>query len=527
MKLILATTLLMAWIPQDAAIDTVVVCPETFTSALQPWIKHRQQQGHTIQVVSNRLKPDEIRARIRGISKQGALKYILLVGDADHRAERDPRLRLVTTPSHYEQAKINIHWGSEPLIVTDNWYADLDDDSIPDVCIGRLPADTPRELTLLVQKVLTYEQRGIGRWCRKINLVAGVGGFGTVADSVLEMATKRFLTGGVPSSYVTKMTYGSWRSPYCPDPRRFHEATLSCFNEGCLFWVYIGHGHRWTLDRVRVPGGNHHILDVRDTPKLHCSDGLPIAIFLACYTGAFDDPHDCLAEEMLRRKQGPVAVLSGSRVTMPYAMAVLMDGMMTEYFKNQRETLGELVLHAKQRIAGDGKENQNRLMIDAIAAAISPARDRLDDERREHLFLFNLLGDPLMRMPYPKKVELESKYNVEAGSTFSVKGSSPVSGELTIELAVRRDALRFSAPARRRYVSTDEALNGLQDTYERALDQRWTSQTKQIQKGAFAQEISVPEQARGLCHVRAMVKGEATVAIGATDVFVGRPRSKQ
>ena len=141
-----------------------------------------------------------------------------------------------------------------------------------------------------------------------MNFVAGIGGFGPLLDPIVELATKKFLTDGIPAEYRTSMTYGSWRSPFCPSPYQFHDETVERFNEGCLFWVYIGHGYPYQLDRVRVPGRSHHILSISDMPKLDNHHGMPIAIFLACYTGAYDQPYDCLAEEMLRAPGGPVAV---------------------------------------------------------------------------------------------------------------------------------------------------------------------------------------------------------------------------
>ncbi len=176
---------------------------------------------------------------------------------------------------------------------------------------------------------MRYETENLnGSWRQRVNFVAGIGGFGRLLDPIVEMATKKFLTDGIPPEYHTSMTYGNWRSPFCPNPYQFHQEAVNRFNEGCLFWVYIGHGYPYQLDRVRVPGQTHHIFNVTDTPKLENQNGLPIAIFLACYTGAYDQPYDCLAEEMLRAPGGPVAVLAGSRVTMPYAMAVMGSELM-------------------------------------------------------------------------------------------------------------------------------------------------------------------------------------------------------
>ena len=128
-----------------AACDTVVVCPTEFREALQPWVAHREAQGHTLAFVSNLQTPDGIRAAILRQARGDRLRFIVLVGDADPRMDRHPTLRARCVPTHFARAKVNIRWGSEPEIATDNWYADLDDDQLPDVAIGRLTADTPAD----------------------------------------------------------------------------------------------------------------------------------------------------------------------------------------------------------------------------------------------------------------------------------------------------------------------------------------------------------------------------------------------
>jgi hypothetical protein len=489
------------------------------------WLEHRKTQGHKIQLVQNRQSAEEIRKAIRQAATGGKLKAILLVGDVPSARPEDAATQTTTIPTHYIKAKINVHWGSEPEIANDNWYADLDDDGVPDVAIGRLTADTPADIKTMTTKIIDYETKGHGDWCRRVNFIAGVGGFGALADSVLEMSTKTFLTSGIPSPYATTMTYGSWRSPYCPDPRQFHQTSIDRFNEGCLFWVYIGHGQKYYLDRVQVPGASYHIMDVRDVQSLRCKRGSPIAVFLACYTGAYDAPRDCLAELMLRQEGGPVAVLSGTRITMPYAMAVMGEGLMTEYFKSKQLTLGDAILATKRKMMTPDKNNENRRMMDAIAATISPVRDKLDLERKEHLSLFNLLGDPLLRLPHPAEVKLESEFNVAAGETIEIKGESPLDGLMTIELVVRRDRTRLRTPARPNYVAKAETLAGFMDTYKQANDPRWTTIQLQVKKGQFQCQLTIPKEARSLCHARAIIQSaDGQLGLGACDIFVKRPK---
>ncbi len=508
--------------------DTVIVCPAEFRQALRPWIEHRAAQGHRLTFVAGDQTPEAIRDDIRRVAELGALKTVVLIGDADPAAKVDARVRVRSVPTNFAEAKVNIRWGSEPEIASDNPYADLDGDQLPDVSIGRLTADSKEELALMVRKILAYERDADhGAWRRQLNFVAGVGGFGKLTDAVLETATKRLVTNEIPAAYETSMTYGSWSSPFCPDPRHFHRATLDRLNEGCLFWVYIGHGHRHGLDRVRVPGSLHHILAVNDADKLDSAAGLPIAVFLACYTGALDDPRDCLAEEMLRAERGPVAVYAGSRVTMPYAMAVMSHEMLRGYFQERPQTLGELILHAKRRMAApatteNGNRSTSRVVLDTIATLISPSAGMLDEERAEHLLLYNLLGDPLLRLPHADGVKVTAASAVFAGDSLEIECDCPLAGKCTVELVCRRDQLRVRPPPREQYDASDEALAKLDEVYGQANDRRWVFQSLDVQSGPLRTTLRVPADAFGPAHVRVYVAGQGGSALGSADVLIRR-----
>jgi hypothetical protein len=225
-------------------------------------------------------------------------------------------------------------------------------------------------------------------------------------------------------------------------------------NEGCLFWIYIGHAQQRFLAPVSVPGAAFPILDADDAVQVGAAHGLPIAILLACYTGAFDTAEDCLAEALVRAEGGPVAAICGSRVTMPYGMAVMSDALLDEYFVQRRATLGDLLLAAKRRMGDDEKDNPRRQLLDALAAAISPAADQLPAERLEHVALFNLLGDPLLRLPQPRPVEVRVADSTRGGELLNVTGRCELAGEGWIELVCRRDRTRGSLPSRRQFVPT-------------------------------------------------------------------------
>jgi len=525
----IAVLSLLMCLSATPAIDTVVVCPTELRDALQPWLTHRRQQGHQIEVLSNLQTAAELREALRRRAAEGSLRFVLLVGDAEPRAAFDESARARSVATHLATARVNVRFGSEPDIATDNWYADLDGDELPDLAVGRLTADSPDELSVMVRKIIEYEQNPpLGDWRRRLHFVAGVGGFGGVIDGVIESAAKKLLTDGVPAAYQTTMTYGSWQSPFCPDPRRFHDETLARLNEGALCWVYMGHGRRRALDSVRVPGAAFRIFDSDDVPNLQRYEGPPVAIFLACYTAAFDGPADCLGEDLLRSPHGPVAVLGGSRVTMPYAMAALGNELLRELFESRRETLGEVVRQAKLRMAApvdrdDPDGDPNRRLLDSVAAVMSPSRELLDAERHEHVLLFNLLGDPLLRLPRPQHVTLTAVEEATAGGRVVVAGQSPLNGRCTLELVCRRDRSRFRPRARRHFNATPDALEAYSLVYAQANDRCWSTDTFACSAGRFERELAIPADARGPCHVRVFIEQEGEHALGSTDIYIRQP----
>ncbi len=515
----LLVSLLLASAP---AADTAVICPEEFRSALAPWIEYRQSQGHSIAMLSNLGSPATIREQIYELARGGRLTFLLIVGDADPRMYRDKHVRQRTVPVHYSRAVVNVKFGSSPEIATDNWYGDLDDDRVPDLAVGRLACDTADEVRLVVSKILAYEQsRDFGAWRRQVHFVAGLGGFGAVADTVMETAAKSLINNGVPSAFSTTMTYGSWQSPYCPDPRDFRQITLDRLNEGSLFWVYLGHGQQRSVDEVQVPGARFPILSADDVNELACRRGAPIACFLACYSGAFDLPDDCLGEELLRAEGGPVAILCGSRVTMPYAMTVMGSELLAQVFTHQAPTLGEALLGAKRRMMETENLGAHRVALDALARLLSPTADELVAERAEHLDLFNLLGDPLLRLPYPQVVELEVDQRAAAGGKLLVRGRSPLAGRGVVELAVRRDRLTFRPPRRNSF--DQAALASFTEVYAKANEPRLHAAELDCAGGEFTAELLVPADARGPCQVRVFVEGSEACAAGGADVLVSAP----
>lgn len=508
------------------AADTLVICAPGLRDALQPWIDYRAAQGRRIAVSTDVASAERIRETVARTAAEGALRHLLLVGDAPPAGVQPADAsRPMLVPTNVVPARIIQRFGPETDIAGDMGYADVDQDGRPELAVGRLAVDSPQELQAVIRKGVDYERRSpTGPWRQRINLIAGVGGFGLLTDAVLETAVRSCLTRGIPAAYRTSMTYASWRSPYCPDPRSFRNVTLDRLNEGCFCWVYIGHGYPQGLDHVRVPTGVAPILNVNDVRHVDCSQGTPIAIFLSCYAGAFDGATDCLAERLVASERGPVAALAGSRMTMPYGMTVLSDSLMDQMFRQKSETLGELVLAAKQKVWDDAARGaSDHPWMDAVAGALSPKPHDLAGERREHLWLFNLLGDPLLRIAHPEPLELAVPAAIEAGESLVIEGQGEVAGECIVELTCRRGRLKSPPVPRTKFDGSDEGMAALDEAYRLANEDCFAYVTFHKAESRFTVRLVVPEEAKGACTVRVFVRGQESFAMGAAELQVQTP----
>lgn len=524
------------------SVDTVVVRPAAWAGALGPWKAYRQAQGHRIAEVDASPDAQVIRSAIARLAEAQTdpIRYVLLAGDVSASASQ-------TIPACYYDSTAMSQFGGDAKLASDNPYADLDGDDYPDLAIGRIPADSAEQLQQVLARVMAFEQqRDFSAWRRDVHVVAGVGGFGAVADSVIEMTTRRFLADRIPGWSNLSMTQASVDSHYCPDPWRFSEACVGRLNQGGMFWVYIGHGHVKTLDYVRAGDDWLPILTHDHVPTVDVGSRPPIAVFLACYTGAFDAVEECLAEELMLSPSGPIAALAASRVSGPYGLAMLSDGLLSSCFDDQVGTLGEVVLRAKQQLlqssaqantapshvlantapgpvpASTTPRAMQLQMIDAIASAMSPADYDLAAERREHVWQMNLLGDPLLRLCHPGPLTLQVAERAAAGETLHIAGHSDVPGKLLVELVLRRDQVRKELDSLAVDLLSQVGRDGFQQRY-RAANQRIVIQRDQplAAAGDFSIELAIPaELPRGKYAVRAFLAGQATCRAGYCELNI-------
>ena len=244
------------------------------------------------------------------------------------------------------------------LFPSDNYFADINDDHIPEIAIGRLPAGTSEEFQALVNKIISYENSSGNNWKNTVILLADnpdIGGDFTADSNALASI--------IPQTYSIQKIYLSENS--AEDTKQM---LLSGINNGAVLLNYLGHA---SMDRLAQEG----ILTLDDISSLNNYEKLPVITALTCVLGNYSIAgFDSLGVAMLLKQNGGVsAVFSPTGMSLNSQALDLGKSFYQAYFEKQGQTLGEIVLHALNKSKYDGVSGY---IID----------------------IYNILGDPALQL---------------------------------------------------------------------------------------------------------------------------------
>lgn len=332
---------------------------------------------------------------------------VLLLGDCpnDSSDKYDPKVEIPWQLTHYMDS--NPDASRRVRVPTDNFYADIakDDDTLPEIAVGRIPARSVEQATLAFSKVKAYEAAKQGEWLRRLTFFAGEGRFGEQIDKMLEGLFVRFAEETIDQAYAVRMTYANINSPYAYVPSKFSDKVIEEANAGALLLCYLGHGAHDRLDNMYVEAGGkrirYPILTSEDVNKFNIPDGkLPVMMIIACETGRMDHSDGSLAEKVCFTEKAPVAVIASSRDSHPYSNTLLQKAVTHEMTDTRAATLGQAFLDGKRELIL--AEDADRGKLEMMAFFVIPKKADRDELNRSHLALYNLTGDPGLRIQYPQ-----------------------------------------------------------------------------------------------------------------------------
>jgi len=352
--------------PPEKGADYIIIAPPDMVEAVGPLAAWREAQGlRTAIVTTDQIylkfsggmqSPDAITDFLRWAVATWpgpAPRFVLLAGDASY----DPLGYLPDAPNKNLIPTAFVDTVVMGETASDNAMADLDGDGLPDLAIGRFPAQTPADIAAMTAKTIAYEkERPAGDWVKKLLFVAD-------DDDPYFSDFNEEMIGLVPDAFETENLVIS------PD-NDIRPALLAALNAGRGLVSYMGHG------AVDI-WGQEEIFTTEDVAELEQEGRLPIMLVWACLNGYFQHPgRTSLGETLvLTPNKGAVAGLFPTGETFPANQLVMARALFGESLFSS-PTLGEALLDAARQLNPE------------------------DPGQRDIIHTFGLLGDPALRLPW-------------------------------------------------------------------------------------------------------------------------------
>lgn len=285
--------------------DYVIITHKDFADAVKTLADYRAGQGYKVATVNvNDIydefgdgveTPHAVKAFLKYAHDQWSEKpvYVLLTGDAtvDYKdlsgnGEKSGIKSYVPVYLH--------NYPGLGEVPSDNWFVDVNEDILPDMNIGRIPARFPDDVSSVVSKIISQE-RSVTK-SRDVLLIADddIPAFEDLSNAVADIVT--------PYGYSAMKVYQRELQD------GFRPAILSGIDSNPLIVNYTGHGavYDWANSMFSSP-------DINGLSNT----GYPFVVALNCFNGYFssgdEQPFISISEAfLLARNKGAVAVFAAS-----------------------------------------------------------------------------------------------------------------------------------------------------------------------------------------------------------------------
>jgi glycosidase len=322
----------------DRPAQYLVISHPDFIDGLQPLIEAREAQGLTVSVVdvtdlyarytSGIFDPQAIKQYIAYATRNLGTEYVLLVGGDTY----DYRNYLGINSISFIPS---IYVSTGPLanfVPADPLYADVNDDNVPDVALGRFPVRSVAELNLMVSKTLAYAAKDYGQTAAFASDLND-GGL-SFKDINNDMASLLPPSWTVENIHLSDLNVTTARSQL-----------IAAMNRGTALVTFTGHSgpQEWTFS---------DLFNMSNAAAL-TNHGRPfVVVQWGCWNSYYVDPvYNYMVQSFLfSGDQGAAAVLGASTLT-DSTSEVLLGKLLTPRLVAPGMPVGQALLEAKLELA--------------------------------------------------------------------------------------------------------------------------------------------------------------------------------
>jgi hypothetical protein len=317
----------------------LIIAHASFLDGLAPLIAVRQQQGFAVHVVDVEdlyarysggvVDPLAIQRYIRAAYQRMGIEYVLLVGGDSY--DYHNYLGIGSTsfiPTLYAQTAHEVRFTP-----ADALFADVNNDQVPDLSIGRFPVRTHRELDALVAKTLAYTP-GSRSAVFAADRKEGALSFANISDQWIADLPAEWAA-RTSTAYIDDLEVAGARS------------TLSAaLNQGVALANYLGHSgpSAWSFENLFT-----------DADAATLTNVVPIvALQWGCWNGYFSEPqYDTLSNRLLLHGRNGAAAAVGATTLTKVASDHAIGTRVLRNALQLGQPLGKAILLAKKELAGE------------------------------------------------------------------------------------------------------------------------------------------------------------------------------
>ena len=272
-----------------------------------------------------------------------------------------------------------------------------------DLGIGRIPAQSVADANAVVDKIVAYMQnKDAGEWQNRVLLLADDGDDSMPnqhmkdADAVAAVFEQQY-----PSYIVNRIYWDDYPIEVSATGKRYPAVTKDIYNalaKGALMVNYSGHGSSNLL--------SHEMVWKASDMAAVKSPRMPLWVTASCDIGPFDMGDNSVAESaMMNANGGAIGLFTTTRTVLQSYNSVINKEFSKQLM--QPVSTGEII---------------------AVGDAVRTAKNNviaLGSDRTVNKLQYVLLGDPALRLKYPKyRVVVDRMNGVDASNTVQVSAGS-------------------------------------------------------------------------------------------------------
>jgi len=271
-----------------------------------------------------------------------------------------------------------------------------------DIGIGRFPVRSLSDAEALVNKVINYSTSvsNLGNWKQKLTYIADNGDNDVFLENAEDLSNKVKNTN--PEYNINKIYIAAYNKVVLPDAvvaPEVNSDVIKAMNDGSFIINYIGHGSvtNWSSKNIM------NISTIQSFGNAY----LPFIVTATCDFGKYDAPDKLSGGELflLLPNGGAIGLLTTTRPVYQSSNEVI-NRAFHDFVFDKQSTLGEILRLCKNKSSFTGEINRN----------------------------FALLGDPTLRLVYPKNEVVLTKINgkelVSYSDTLKAQSKVTFTGEI-------------------------------------------------------------------------------------------------